>query len=58
MTHADRVQAAKDAINAVFSDTSVPQETTLESLRELRDELDIVVDCVEQDLARAKESEA
>lgn len=37
---------AKAAINAVFSDTSVSREETRESLRDLRDEIDILLDAL------------
>ena len=48
MTHEDRVQAAKKAINAVFGDTSVDHKTTRESLKELRDEITVLLDAVGQ----------
>jgi len=35
----DVVKEAKDAIDAVFSDTSVPSEVTLERLQELEEEI-------------------
>lgn len=40
------VQVAKAAINAVFSDTSVSHEETRDSLRDLRDEIDILLDAL------------
>ena len=46
MTHEDRIDAARRAINAVFSDTRVPPETTKESLKELRDEITLLLDAV------------
>lgn len=43
-THDLLVDKAKAAINDVFSDTSVPPETTAASLRDLRDEIEIMLD--------------
>ncbi len=42
--HETLYEAAKDAISAVFSDHSVDRGTTRESLRGLRDEIDILLD--------------
>ena len=44
MSHDDLVEAAKDAITRVFSDQSVSQSTTAESLKDLRDEIDTMLD--------------
>ena len=38
--HDRKVQAAREAINDLFSDTSVPQETTRESLETLQAEIE------------------
>jgi hypothetical protein len=43
-------KAALDAIQAVFSDRSVSQRDTLHSLRDIRDDLEILIDAVESDL--------
>jgi len=40
------------AINEVHTDTSVPLETTFDMLKGLRDELELLMECVETDLAR------
>jgi len=37
--HEKRVALAKDAINEVFSDTTVPKHVTRDSLETLRDEI-------------------
>ena len=42
--HARLVRAAKAAINEVFSDRSVEQSRTRESLEELRDEIDSLLE--------------
>lgn len=42
----DNVQVAKAAIDKVFSDTSVPKETTADNLRELRDDIDVALDAL------------
>ena len=44
MDHDDLVQDAKKAINAVFGDDSVDRATTRESLKDLKDEIDIILD--------------
>lgn len=44
MSHDDLVEQAKDAINKVFGDTSVPRDQTRESLREIAGEIDIMLD--------------
>ena len=49
MTHKDLVQLAKDAINNVFSDTSVSRSQTRESLEELRDDIEINLQVLEED---------
>lgn len=43
MSHSDLVQRAKDAINKVFSDTSVPQSKTETSLEELMEEIESMI---------------
>lgn len=43
MNHVELVERTKDAINTVFSDQSVPQSTTRESLKDLKDEIDILL---------------
>jgi|GEM_PF-5767713 hypothetical protein len=44
MNHIELVETAKEAIQKVFSDTSVPQSDTRASLEELRDYLDELLD--------------
>ncbi len=44
MDHEQLIEAAKVAISAVFSDRSVSQRTTRESLRELEEEITIMLD--------------
>jgi flagellar basal body-associated protein FliL len=44
MTHDEMVAAAREAINEVFSETSVPVVTTAESLQSLRDEITDMLD--------------
>jgi len=50
MSHEARYQEVEKAIDRLFSDTSVPAETTLRSLRTLRDHLDCLIDAVESDI--------
>lgn len=40
------IRNAKAAINAVFADTSVSREETQTALRDLRDEIDILLDAL------------
>lgn len=49
-THKEKAQAAKDAINAVHQDDSVPLQTVAESLDELAGEADILRDAVYKDI--------
>ena len=44
MNHKEKVEAAIEAIKAVFSDTDVPQSATRESLEELQGEIEIMLD--------------
>lgn len=46
MKHIELIETAKEAIKAVFADTSVPSSQTKESLEELRDEIDMLIDTV------------
>lgn len=45
--HKKLVEEAKQAIAKVHEDTSVSPKTTRDSLKELRDELDTLIDAVE-----------
>jgi DeoR/GlpR family transcriptional regulator of sugar metabolism len=56
--HEKLIQAAKDAIDAVFSDTSVSQRQTLEDLGELADELEIKQECIRNDIKEDEEKDA
>lgn len=47
MSDGPNYAAALAAIKKVFSDTRVPASQTLEDLRGLRDELDVLIDAVE-----------
>jgi hypothetical protein len=46
MDHDDLVEEAKEAINKVFSDKSVPVSTTREDLKDLIDEIEIMLDTI------------
>ncbi len=46
----DYYEAAKRAINRLFSDTSVSQGETKRSLKALRDEIDIYMETLEDDI--------
>ena len=49
------MEIAKAAIECVFSDTSVPRETTRESLEELRDQINEYFDNLDEDDRRDRE---
>ena len=46
----DYVQNAIDALNDLFADTSVPLEITADRLKEVRDEIDLLLNTLERDL--------
>ena len=48
--HEALVQAARDAINAVFSDASVPREVTMESMEELAGDIDVAMEALREDI--------
>jgi len=47
-----RVQRALDAISAIFSDTSVPPEQTLEQMEEIRSDVEAKCQVLEEDIKR------
>lgn len=49
MSHEDLIEAAKAAIMAVFNDQSVNQSATRESLKDLQDEIDVLIDTLKSD---------
>ena len=49
---------AFEAIENVFSDTSVPAERTKDMLEELREDIDMKLHCLEVDAANKRSSEA
>jgi len=44
MDHDELLEAAKKAATALFSDQSVSRSQTRDSLRDLRDEIDVMLD--------------
>ena len=50
MPHDELIKKAEEAITAVFSDTSVSQETTLQSLKQLSDRISELTELIEHDL--------
>jgi len=42
------------AIEELFSDTSVTQENTLEQLEEVRDDIDMKIECIKNDLKNGR----
>jgi len=53
MSHEHLCEKAKTAIQAIHGDTSVSIEQTLNSLKDLRDEIDILIEAVETDIENA-----
>jgi hypothetical protein len=52
MSHNEQLyEAAKEAITALFSDTSVPRSTAKENLETLKDEIDDLLSALESDEA-------
>lgn len=49
--HEMLVKKAKRALEEVHGDQSVPLETTRESLRDLREQLNILIEAIEYDIA-------
>jgi hypothetical protein len=49
MDHVELVLRAKAALDRVFSDRSVSRKTTKDSLEELKGEIDIMLDTLEDD---------
>ena len=47
-----KIKIALDAIDGIFSDTSVSQEATLNALGEVQDELEMKMDALRSDIAR------
>lgn len=50
-----RVNAAQEAIDRLFGETSVSPEETLEALEDLRDDIEAKIDAVKNDMHKAKE---
>ena len=51
--HQNLLRKANKAIESVFADTSVPAETTLESLYELQDEIGVRIQGLESEAQNA-----
>lgn len=47
--HADRLKKAKDALEEVFSDTSVSQVRTRESLEHLAGDIEVMLDSIPEE---------
>lgn len=55
MSHDQLYQRAKEAIDAIFSDTSISQQETINSLETLREEIGIMINSIQHDLDMDKE---
>jgi len=47
-------EAARDAIDALFGDTSVEQQVTLDDLEELQSDIENKIDALKSDLKKKK----
>lgn len=56
--HEQKVKAAEDAITTVFSDTTVSQEHTIDSLRELRRDIEIKMVAIKSDIERKEKGKS
>ena len=52
MTGMTRLRRALDSIEAVFSDTSVPPEATIEALEEIQADVEAKLDALRSDLSK------
>ena len=43
-------EAAREAIESLFSDTSVEKQVTLDDLEELQSEIETKIDCIQADI--------
>lgn len=50
MKHAELVTEAKEAVNKVFGDTSVPKEQTILSLQDIKSNIDISITAIQSDI--------
>jgi len=50
--HERLLDEAKEAISKVFSDTSVSQQTTIESLEDLADDLNGMIEGIKEDIRK------
>lgn len=56
MNFVDKLSAAKEAINALGTDTSVPPIHNLEALAELAGDIEILMDALREDINNADRS--
>ena len=57
MTHSYLLDAAKEAINAVFSDRSVDRSQVIDSLQDLQNLVDSSLEALENDQAAEEDNE-
>ena len=50
MDHIELVHNAKAAITIVFSDTSVERKDALESLKEILEDIEVLIDTLEEEI--------
>lgn len=48
----EKMKAVLEAVDDLFSDTSVPAEVTLDNLEEVRAEIDFKIGAIKEDLKR------
>jgi hypothetical protein len=50
--HAKLLKAARDAVDTLYSDTSVEKETTMESMEEVREHVQEAISTLREEIAR------
>jgi hypothetical protein len=50
-----KIALAIEAVDNIFSDTSVSQEETLDALAEVRESIEMKIECLKSDIRRAQE---
>lgn len=58
MKRTPKLQSAHEALSRMFCDTSVSKVETLDNLRSIREECDILMDTIRQDIKAESKEEA
>lgn len=55
--HMQLIETALEAVEKINSDTSVSQQNTILSLKQIRDEIDLMIDAIEGDIRQQENEE-